>query len=54
MGLLGEVRVAQDADYDKWGIEILVAFRDTETLQVLNQHRQSGGVSLNHLLDQVL
>ncbi|GAA5914217.1 hypothetical protein JCM6882_004753 [Rhodosporidiobolus microsporus] len=49
LGLLGEVRLAQQEDYDKWGIEILVSFRDSTddstdvTLHVLSGHRQSGG-----------
>ncbi|KAG0287364.1 Structural maintenance of chromosomes protein 5, partial [Dissophora globulifera] len=30
-------------DYDKWCIEILVKFRDTEKLQKLTGQRQSGG-----------
>ncbi|GAA5860547.1 hypothetical protein JCM1840_000294 [Sporobolomyces johnsonii] len=49
LGLLGEVRLAQDEDYEKWGIEIMVSFRDRKddstdvTLHVLSGHRQSGG-----------
>jgi len=43
IGCAGEVRVATDKDYDKWGIEILVKFRDTEELQLLTGQRQSGG-----------
>ncbi|SCV72678.1 BQ2448_4215 [Microbotryum intermedium] len=43
LGLLGEVRLAKDDDYAKWGIEILVSFRDNEPLKVLTAHRQSGG-----------
>ncbi|GAA5826271.1 hypothetical protein JCM11251_007234 [Rhodosporidiobolus azoricus] len=49
LGLLGEVRLAQQEDYDKWGIEILVSFRDRTDdstdvqLHVLSGHRQSGG-----------
>jgi hypothetical protein len=31
-------------DYEKWAITILVKFRDTERLQQLTAHRQSGGV----------
>jgi hypothetical protein len=31
-------------DYEKWAITILVKFRDTEQLQQLTAHRQSGGV----------
>lgn len=44
MGLLGEVRIAKDEDYAKWGIEILVSFRDGEEMNVLSAQRQSGGV----------
>ncbi|KAE8270048.1 hypothetical protein A4X09_0g2291 [Tilletia walkeri] len=43
IGCAGEIRVATDRDYDKWGIEILVKFRDTEELQLLTGQRQSGG-----------
>lgn len=32
--------------YDKWGIEILVSYRDGEGLDVLTGSKQSGGVSL--------
>jgi hypothetical protein len=45
MGNQGEVRVVEDEqDYDKWGIDIKVAFRDTDQLMSLDGHRQSGGV----------
>ena len=50
LGLLGEIRIAKDTDYNKWGIEILVSFRDKEALQVLTAHRQSGGMSFSSLL----
>ncbi|BGP37124.1 Structural maintenance of chromosomes protein 5 [Rhodotorula kratochvilovae] len=49
LGLLGEVRLAKDEDYEKWGIEIMVSFRDRKdnsedvALHVLSGHRQSGG-----------
>ena len=43
LGCAGEVQLAQHDDYDKWGIEILVKFRDTEDLQRLTGSRQSGG-----------
>ncbi|MBW0476478.1 hypothetical protein O181_016193 [Austropuccinia psidii MF-1] len=43
MGCLGHVVVAEDPDYDKWGIEIQVSFRDNEPLVRLDPHRQSGG-----------
>ncbi|KAK4133334.1 SMC5-like protein [Trichocladium antarcticum] len=39
----GEVGVHKDEDFDKWAIEIKVKFRENETLQRLDQHRQSGG-----------
>ncbi|KAJ3071469.1 Structural maintenance of chromosomes protein 5 [Podochytrium sp. JEL0797] len=39
----GEVKLATDDDYDKWRIEIFVSFRETERVQLLNKHRQSGG-----------
>ncbi|ELU45347.1 chromosome structural maintenance protein smc5 [Rhizoctonia solani AG-1 IA] len=42
----GEIHV-RDAgdDYANWAIDILVKFRETEKLQILDAHRQSGGVS---------
>lgn len=44
LGCAGEVRLARDEDhYEKWGIDILVKFRDTERLQLLTGQRQSGG-----------
>ncbi|KAK5663218.1 hypothetical protein OQA88_6636 [Cercophora sp. LCS_1] len=39
----GEVEVGKDEDFFKWTIEIKVKFRENETLQRLDQHRQSGG-----------
>ncbi len=30
--------------YDKWGIHILVSYRDTDPLQILTGTTQSGGV----------
>lgn len=45
MGTLGEVGIAQDEDYAKWGMEIKVSFRDGENVQLLTGQRQSGGVS---------
>ncbi|KAK7969351.1 hypothetical protein PG988_008424 [Apiospora saccharicola] len=39
----GEVGVHKEEDFDQWSIEIKVKFRENETLQQLNQHRQSGG-----------
>ncbi|WFD36657.1 Structural maintenance of chromosomes protein 5 [Malassezia cuniculi] len=43
MRCAGEVRLARDDSYDKWGIDIYVKFRDTEQLQLLTGQRQSGG-----------
>ncbi|KAJ3158631.1 Structural maintenance of chromosomes protein 5 [Geranomyces michiganensis] len=44
IGCAGEVRLAIDEeDYDKWGIDILVKFRDSEKLHPLTGQRQSGG-----------
>ena len=45
IGCSGEVRISENADFDLWGIDILVKFRDTEALQLLTGQRQSGGVS---------
>ncbi|KAI3396324.1 hypothetical protein diail_12290 [Diaporthe ilicicola] len=39
----GEVSVHKDEDFDKWALDIRVKFREKETLQKLNQQRQSGG-----------
>lgn len=44
IGCAGEIRIHEDEDYDKWAIDILVKFRDSEKLQLLTAHRQSGGV----------
>lgn len=44
IGCAGEVRISEHEDYDKWAIDILVKFRDSEKLQLLTAHRQSGGV----------
>ncbi|KAJ2850517.1 Structural maintenance of chromosomes protein 5 [Coemansia brasiliensis] len=35
--------VRDDQNYGSWGVEIRVAFRKSEALQVLDNHRQSGG-----------
>ncbi|CDS10359.1 hypothetical protein LRAMOSA03035 [Lichtheimia ramosa] len=43
IGCAGEVCVHQEDDFDKWGIEIRVKFRDNEKLQLLTGQRQSGG-----------
>jgi hypothetical protein len=50
MGCLGEVRVSEQEDYDKWGIDILVSFRDNEEMQLLTGQRQSGGVSYEEIV----
>ncbi|KAI5464112.1 P-loop containing nucleoside triphosphate hydrolase protein [Mariannaea sp. PMI_226] len=39
----GEVRVHKPDDFDAWALDIMVRFRENETLQKLNAHRQSGG-----------
>ncbi|KAM6499999.1 hypothetical protein JOM56_005507 [Amanita muscaria] len=39
----GELRITQHEDYEKWAIDILVKFRDSEKLQVLTAQRHSGG-----------
>ncbi|KAJ3023997.1 Structural maintenance of chromosomes protein 5 [Thoreauomyces humboldtii] len=43
IGCAGEVRLSPNDDYDKWGIDILVKFRDSEKLNQLTGQRQSGG-----------
>lgn len=44
IGCAGEVRISEHQDhYEKWGIDILVKFRDKEQLQLLTSQRQSGG-----------
>ncbi|KAF8165900.1 P-loop containing nucleoside triphosphate hydrolase protein [Crassisporium funariophilum] len=43
IGCAGEIRISQHEDYEKWAIDILVKFRDSEKLQLLTAHRQSGG-----------
>ncbi|PFH50400.1 hypothetical protein AMATHDRAFT_61100 [Amanita thiersii Skay4041] len=43
IGCAGEIRISPHEDYDKWAIDILVKFRDSERLQLLTAHRQSGG-----------
>ncbi|CAG9122331.1 unnamed protein product [Plutella xylostella] len=46
MGCAGEIKLdkgGSDEDYDKYGIAILVRFRDNELLQQLTRHTQSGG-----------
>ncbi|KAG8790407.1 Structural maintenance of chromosomes protein 5, partial [Ceratobasidium sp. 428] len=40
----GEIHVRDAGDnYAEWAIDIMVKFRETEKLQVLDAHRQSGG-----------
>ena len=41
------MRLTRDDDYEKWGIDILVKFRDTEQLKPLTGQRQSGGVRVD-------
>ncbi|KAF7351896.1 Structural maintenance of chromosomes protein 5 [Mycena venus] len=43
IGCAGEIRIREDESFDKWAIDILVKFRDTEKLQLLTSQRQSGG-----------
>ncbi|KAI5778738.1 hypothetical protein EDC01DRAFT_723898 [Geopyxis carbonaria] len=44
IGCAGEVRVFKSEEgFEKWAIEILVRFRESEKLQVLDAQRQSGG-----------
>ncbi|QSZ36611.1 hypothetical protein DSL72_006491 [Monilinia vaccinii-corymbosi] len=43
IGCAGEVSVYKEEDFEKWAIEIKVKFRENETLQLLDKHRQSGG-----------
>lgn len=44
IGCAGEVRIGEHEDFDKWTIDILVKFRDSEKMQLLTAQRQSGGV----------
>eukprot|EP01104_Vermistella_antarctica_P014389 TRINITY_DN4517_c1_g1_i1.p1 TRINITY_DN4517_c1_g1~~TRINITY_DN4517_c1_g1_i1.p1 ORF type:complete len:1137 (+),score=335.80 TRINITY_DN4517_c1_g1_i1:43-3411(+) len=43
MGLEGKVLLREHEDYDKYGVEIMVSFRQKDELQVLDSHKQSGG-----------
>lgn len=43
IGNAGEVRISRHEDYSRWGIDIMVKFRDNEQLQLLTASRQSGG-----------
>jgi len=40
---VGEVKLVQDPDYNKWRVAILVKFRPSEPLIELNNHHHSGG-----------
>ncbi|KAI9873354.1 MAG: Structural maintenance of chromosomes protein 5 [Pleopsidium flavum] len=39
----GEVGIHKDEDFDQWSIQIQVKFRESESLSILDSHRQSGG-----------
>ncbi|KAI1487306.1 P-loop containing nucleoside triphosphate hydrolase protein [Biscogniauxia mediterranea] len=39
----GEVGLHKDEDFEQWSLIVKVKYRENETLQQLNQHRQSGG-----------
>ena len=43
MKCAGEIRLVEHEDYDKWTIDILVSFRDSDRMQLLTGQRQSGG-----------
>ncbi|KAF9528049.1 P-loop containing nucleoside triphosphate hydrolase protein [Crepidotus variabilis] len=43
IGCAGEIRINENEEYEKWAIDILVKFRDSEKLQLLTAQRQSGG-----------
>ncbi|KAK6333574.1 Structural maintenance of chromosomes protein 5 [Orbilia javanica] len=47
IGCAGSVRIRKEGkdgrDFENWAIEILVKFREAETMQVLTAQRQSGG-----------
>jgi len=38
IGCAGEIRINEHEDYEKWAIDILVKFRDSEKLQLLTAH----------------
>lgn len=40
---VGQVKIHKEDDFAKWGVEILVKFRDEDQLMPLSGHRQSGG-----------
>lgn len=50
IGCAGEIRIHEHEDFDKWAIDIMVKFRDSEKLQLLTGQRQSGGVRNSCLL----
>jgi chromosome segregation ATPase len=39
----GEIRIHKEEDFDLWALDVMVKFRENETLQQLTAHRQSGG-----------
>nr|WJN25112.1 structural maintenance of chromosome protein [Pseudozyma thailandica] len=43
MGLVGELRIVENSDFEKWKLEILVKFRNDEAVAPLSAQRQSGG-----------
>jgi len=43
IGCVGEIKLNENEEYRKWGLDIYVKFRDTEELQLLTGTRQSGG-----------
>lgn len=44
IGCVGEVRLAKSEEgFDKWALDILVKFRESEKLKILDDQRQSGG-----------
>lgn len=43
IGCAGEIQVGKPDDFDAWRLEIMVKFRENETLQLLDGYRQSGG-----------
>ena len=47
VGCQGEVKLYKDeTHYDQWGIQIMVSYRDAESLSLLTAQQQSGGVSI--------
>ncbi|KAF2237859.1 putative ABC/SMC5 protein [Viridothelium virens] len=43
IGCAGQVGVHKDEDFENWAVQIMVRFRENETLTQLDSHRQSGG-----------